>query len=67
MEMKDSELTASQDEKVTAGLEDPFGLKTVMHCDSCSFELVWAGDYLNGLIYNCPHCGAHTYHGIMYY
>lgn len=60
------DLTDSQDEKVQAGVGNPFGVRTRMHCDKCNFELDWAGCYLDGTVYDCPHCHAHAFHGTIF-
>lgn len=36
---------------------------TLMHCDKCSWEFHWQGDYMNGQMYDCPHCKKHKLHG----
>lgn len=65
MEIKDCELTAEQNENVTAG-DSGREIKTLMHCDACEWEIAWLGDYMNGQYYDCPECMAHAYHGIRY-
>ena len=62
---ENGDLTGREDGNVTAGSANPFGVRTMMHCDKCNFELVWAGEYYyDAEVFNCPHCHAHAFHGI---
>ena len=59
------DMIANEDEKIAAGTANPFGVRTLMHCDKCNFELEWAGEYYySGQVYDCPHCHKHAFHGI---
>lgn len=57
------ELDDKQNKEVTAGAGRR-EIKTMMHCDACGWEIAWLGDYMNGIVYDCPQCFAHAYHGI---
>ena len=62
---KTCELTNEQAEQVAAGT-DGNRVMTRMQCEACDWVQAWAGDYMNGIYYECPECGAPAYHGVGY-
>lgn len=54
-------------------------VRTVMKCEFCGYEDIWAGDYMNGVMYMCPEKSATypvfgrcfsevpSFHGIRYH
>lgn len=60
---KPIELTNEQAENVSAGT-DGKGIKTLMRCEDCGWQINWAGNYMNNHYYDCPQCFAPQFHGI---
>ena len=44
--------------------EDGKGIKTLMRCEDCGWQINWAGNYMNNHYYDCPQCFAPQFHGI---
>lgn len=70
MELKEElknkcELFEEQNKEVNAGAVLP-EIYTEMSCDACKYDILWVGDYMNGVVYDCPRCFAHAFHGTRY-
>lgn len=41
-------------QEINAGSVGDEEVRTVMRCEYCGYEDIWAGNYLNGQMYVCP-------------
>ena len=64
---QECELTESQKENVIAGAVDgERRIITTMFCEECRYKMYWDGRFEKNEYFDCPHCGAHRFHGIHY-
>ena len=64
MEMKDKNLTQEESQQIIGGDTDQHEVQTEMICDTCRLGMSWKGNYLNNIVYDCPYCKGHAFHGV---
>ena len=58
-----SEMSENELKNVSGGCGDDGDYDTAMICGNCGDKRKWHGRYVNGEVYDCPACGAHTFVG----